>query len=308
MRRYTAKRRPYTRSGQKRRGGARRRYVPKKRTYRKNASRTMTRKSILNLTASKKRDTMLVFTNMTAASQSGGTSYASQAAIVNAQTDINQSTLPIVYCPTARDGSVSAGGAYGTKIAQSTRTASSCFMRGVSERIEIQIPDGFPWQWRRICFTYKNFTTLVPETTALNYNLETSFGFTRTINMMNPSQTALFESILFKGQRNSDWLDPMTAPVDNSRVTLKYDHTTNLSSGNEEGIIRKFNLWHSMNKTLVYADDEVGGNEATARFSVSSKAGMGDYFIVDYFKCRQGATSSQQISLAVNATLYWHER
>jgi len=115
-------------------------------------------------------------------------------------------------------------------------------------------------------------------------------------------------NIIFKGQVNSDWLDPMTAPTDNGQVTIKYDKTITLASGNEDGFIRKYKRWHGMNSTLVYGDDESGGAEYPSFYSVGGKRGMGDYYIVDMFRARTGSATSDLLSFSPTSTLYWHER
>jgi hypothetical protein len=62
-----------------------------------------------------------------------------------------------------------------------------------------------------------------------------------------------------------------------------------------------------MNKTLVYDDDEAGGQTSQDYFSVSSKAGMGDYYVMDIFQCPNG-NGSDNLTVSPEATLYWHER
>lgn len=267
----------------------------------------MSKRAILNITSRKKRDTMRISTNITAASQMGSTTFAPTDAIIIGGT---KTSSPIIWCATARDNSLTnTGGNVGTIIAEATRTATSCFMRGVKEVVQIQVSDGAPWLWRRICFTYKGLNAAMPAIGGFQLFFEQSNGFTRCVNMTpNNTYKDTLEGLLFKGIRNSDWLDAMTAPIDTRRVTVKYDKTRTLASGNEQGMIRKFNLYHPMNKTIVYDDDEAGGGENIQYFSVQDKAGMGDYFIVDYFQPRIGSTSAQQLAFSVEASLYWHER
>nr|UBJ26146.1 capsid protein [Red panda feces-associated gemycircularvirus] len=275
-----------------------------KRTYRPK----MTKKRILNVTSKKKHDTMLTTTNISASSQYGGSAYIQAPAIITGASN----AIPIVWCATARDAS------YDSKLANptdtATRTAQTCFMRGLSEKIEIQVADGMPWQWRRICFTYRNLTTLIPNTTEAgkyfySYLSIGNLGYNRVLNMLpHPDIVATLESVLFRGVKGKDWQSAMIASVDKLRVDVKYDKTITISSGNEDGVIRKYSRWHGMNKNLVYADDESGGEMIEAYHSVSDKRGMGDYYIVDYFAPRAGATSSNQISVGMSSTLYWHEK
>jgi len=184
-------------------------------------------------------------------------------------------------------------------------------MVGLKEAIEIQVSTGMPWQWRRICFTLKGNLGL-QQNSAFALSTETSNGYVRVVNQVpgdpgSGQQYILFER-LFKGQHTSDWNDVMTARVDNTRVTLKYDKTCSLASGNDDGFIRKYNRWHGMNKTLVYNDDELGGETTAQSFSTSGKAGMGDYYVLDLFRARTGATTSDLLSFRPESTLYWHEK
>lgn len=287
----------------------RRSYGVKKRTYRKNTS--MSKRRILNTTSTKKRDTMLCYTNSTAASQTGSTTYSSSvAAVVTGGQDVTGAAT-FLWCATARDNTTSSSNNRGTIYDSSTRTSTTPYMIGLKEAIEIQVSTGMPWQWRRICFTFKGPLGLTYNTgTAIA--TETSNGWVRVVNQISGDpgggqQYILFEK-LFKGQNTTDWNDVMTAKVDNTRVTLKYDKTCNLSSGNEDGFIRKYNRWHPMYKTLVYDDDELGGTKNSRTLSTEGRAGMGDYYVVDLFRARTGSTTSDLLSLRPQSTLYWHEK
>lgn len=272
----------------------------KKRPYRRTPiRRKMPQKRILNITSTKKRDNMLGYSNSTAAAQTGSTTYVGQPAVVTG----NNLNAAFLWCATAR--AASDGTSLGTPMEQATRTATTCFMRGVKERIEIQCSNGVPWQWRRICFTVKSLFLSV--SSSFNVRILTSNGYARVMNQVPNPGTQLYP-MLFKGLNSSDWNDAMIAPVDTTRVTVKYDKTLTIASGNEDGCIRAYSRWHAMNKNLVYDDDELGAGEVTNDFSVTSKAGMGDYYIVDIFRARIGAAATDQLSINPQATLYWHEK
>lgn len=307
-----AKRRPTRRSSKsKRRSGPRRSYAKKRSTFR---SKKMSNKKILNVTSQKKRDTMLCWTNTGSSTQIGSSGYANAPATITGGVAATNAAC-YLWCATQRDNTQGYGGGVGTKINTSTRTSSSPYMVGLSERIEIQCNTGMPWQWRRICFTMRG-PSLVPPSTAsgavFSASTETSNGWTRTMNQVpgNPGQNPQYTlmAILFKGQNTSDWIDPMTAPVDNSRLTIKYDKIITLASGNEDGFIRTYKRWHPMRKTLYYDDDQVGGAEAVSSLSQLGKAGMGDYYIVDLFRARQGSATTDQLTVQPTSTLYWHEK
>jgi len=220
------------------------------------------------------------------------------------QPALDRTPYAFLWCATAR-GMTSDVKAIGA------RSVLDPYMVGLRENIEIQVNNGTPWQWRRICFTFKGPLGLTYDSgTAIA--TETSNGWVRVVNQIagdpgGGQQYILFEK-LFKGQNTSDWNDVMTAKVDNTRVTLKYDSTVSLASGNEDGFIRKYNRWHSMRKTLVYDDDELGGASTARTLSTEGKAGMGDYYVLDMFRARQGSATTDQLSFRPEATLYWHEK
>lgn len=257
---------------------------------------------------------MMNWSNSTSSTQTGGATYSNSAAIVNGGLLDSQAAV-FLWCATARDNTSSYQGSNGTKFQQATRSSSSPYMVGLSEKIEIQCNTGMPWQWRRICFTMKGTPLVQTSTTSgatFSPAAETSNGWVRMMNQVpgNPGNNPMYGLMvpLFKGQVGSDWLDPMTAMTDNSRLTIKYDKTITLASGNEDGFIRKYNRWHPMRKTLVYDDDESGGSENASQYSVTGKAGMGDYYVVDMFRARSGSATTDQLQVRPEATLYWHEK
>lgn len=221
-----------------------------------------------------------------------------------------------VWCATARDLSPGNQGASSTVTQEASRTATSCYMRGLSEKIRIQTSSGLPWFHRRICFTYKGAdpfrTAQTGDTGGPQWMSETSRGigrlwFNAQVNN-TPNYLNFLTGTLFKGTEGQDWNDALTAPVDNRRVTLKFDKTWTLQSGNNNGVVRERKLWHGMNRTLVYDDDEGGAFEAQSNYSVDSKAGMGDYYVIDFVIAGAGGTTSDLMRLDSTSTLYWHEK
>jgi len=215
-----------------------------------------------------------------------------------------------LWCATGRDNTTSNAAAQGSVYLDDTRSATTCYMRGLKENIEIQTSSGLPWQWRRITFTFKGLAPYIGFTGVI----ENSNGFARYLyNIGSSSNTdvnilAALTDVLFKGTAQADWNNFLTAPVDNTRVTIKSDTTCIISSGNTSGKLKLYKKWHTMNSNLVYDDDESGGGKIQNLFSVKSKQGMGDYWIVDYFQPGLGGTSSDQLSFAPTSTLYWHEK
>lgn len=252
---------------------------------------------------------MLTYTNSYANGQTGNTSYSLNPAIL---TGGASAPRVFVWCATARNNEVTPGGRLGNKFDQATRTSSSCYMVGLKESIAIQVADGLPWQWRRICFTYKGLATLggaLPSPNGAFYpSVETSNGYCRVLNQLTEAEQTQLWKLVFQGEQASDWNEPLTAKADNELISVKYDKTITVASGNEQGIIRKYNRWHGMGHNLQYADDEKGGANSAAAFSAQSRIGMGDYWIIDLFKPRVGSASTNQLLLNCESTLYWHEK
>ncbi|AGU67660.1 capsid protein [Gerygone associated gemycircularvirus 2] len=298
-------RRPIGRSAK--RGGARRRYPTKKRTYRKN--RAMSTRTILNKTSRKKRNGMLTWAN----TSTSGTSIPNVATNYFLTGNLGGRSI---WCATAQDLTVQ-DGSFGTVALAAARTSTSCYMKGLSEHIRIQTSTGLPWFWRRICFTLKGddlfrFSTSDTPTSTSNRYLDTTGGMQRLFfNELNNAQSNTInnhDAIIFKGAKGIDWIDYIVAPIDTSRINLKYDKVTLLRSGNANGTIKEAKLWHGMNKNLQYDDDESGDKESTSYTSVDSKIGMGDYFVMDMFYPGAGGAAADIILVQANSTLYWHEK
>lgn len=269
----------------------------------------MNTKALLNKTSKKKRNGMLTFSNTDGAGNSA--TITQKPLYVNAPNGAQ-----ILWCATAMDLSDQTG-SIGTTAEQAQRTSTVCYMRGLSEHIRIQTSSGIPWFWRRICFTYKgnDFNFTASGDTPINGIqpfLDTPTGIQRyVLNQQVNTQAntiAAQQGKIFKGASGVDWNDPIIAPVDTNRVTLKYDKTQILRSGNANGTIRESKLWHPMSHNLNYDDDEAGSLELTNYFSTDAKAGMGDYYVYDVIRAGIGGTASDLLYMNFNSTLYWHEK
>ncbi|QCS35892.1 capsid protein [Capybara genomovirus 6] len=302
-----------------------RRYVRKPRTTRRTYAKVrpyrrvlvrkrppMTKRRILDVTTVKKRDNMPCYSNMAASGPT--TTFAITPAVIRPTTSSDPlQNHPIVmpWLATARDLTTSTG-VINARAVENARTTTTPYMVGLREIVEIQTPTGTPWQWRRICFTYKGLLPGVEQTTLYRPFAETSNGYMRVASPLagdrNSDATYRLFYLIFAGQNATDWMDPMTAKLDVTRISVKYDKTRTIAAGNESGTIRKYKHWHAMGKTLAYDDDENGENMITNYTSVDSKVGMGDYYVVDLFRSRFGANSAEYLLFNPSATLYWHEK
>lgn len=221
----------------------------------------------------------------------------------------------VLWCATAQDLT------YGTDLARvaqdAQRTSQTCYMRGLSEHLRIATSSSVPWLHRRICFTWKggNFVSFSPADSPANppaTYLENSAGLVRlafNANVNNQVNTINNnEGIIFKGASGVDWNDPIIAPLDTRRITVKFDKTWTIRSNNERGIVTERKLWHPMGHNIVYDDDETGGTEQTSYISVDSKAGMGDYYIYDIIQGGPNAAATDLLQINFCSSLYWHEK
>lgn len=212
------------------------------------------------------------------------------------------------------------GGGANTISMESARTSTTCYFRGVSEKIRIQTSSGLPWFWRRITFRAKNpvFLAYAAADSPSSVNsgnptfIETSNGMQRlylnqTINNAN-NTIANWTEFIFKGAQNVDWTDYQTAAIDTRRVDLVSDRRTTIRSGNQAGTVKDTSHWIPYNHNIVYDDEERGGNEETRYTSVRDKQGNGDLFVMDIFTPGTGGTTNDLLALNSTSTAYWHEK
>lgn len=263
----------------------------------------MSRKTLLNVTSIKKKDTMLSYTNVTAAAPFGGATFGIAAATLTGAT----SAYEFLYCPTARDMFVNNTSTIGPTAMNSLRTASTCFIRGISEKIHIQSSTSQPWVWRRIVFAYKGpaFAITAPAGALIQQELVPQ-GQVRTVT--NYNQSNLIREQLFRGKQGIDWTDIFMAPIDTANYNPLYDKTMTITSGNDSGFNKVYSRWHPINKNLTYNDDEDGLGEDTAKFSTAGRPGIGDIYVYDILRAEAAATTSDVLLFEPNAVLYWHER
>nr|QTE03606.1 MAG: capsid protein [Gemycircularvirus] len=303
------------------RGARRSSYSGRTRRYTKRTRRTsrpMSKKRILNTTSRKKRNGMLTFTN-----QQGSLVTIKQGPLIlpgnPATGGVPNNIGYVMWRPTAMD--LTSGSANNTIANSAQRTATTCFMRGLSEHIRIETNTGNPWFHRRICFTARDssfYTLSASDTSGTDSNViasgsvETSNGWQRlAANMISGglAQTVLNQKgVIFKGAEGVDWDDVISAPIDTARVDLKFDKTWVYRSGNASGTLKEHKLWHPMNKNLVYDDDETGAAMAENNVSVEDKRGMGNYHVLDLFSQGSSGSTSDLLSFRCNSTLYWHEK
>ncbi|AMH87668.1 capsid protein [Pacific flying fox faeces associated gemycircularvirus-2] len=311
----------YPRRSYRRASGRRRvsRRAPRrtKRTYRRTYRRRRVggrggRRSLLNATSRKKRNTMLQFVNTNSTSGLPVTPGPGPYVVAG-----NQGSAFSVFTATAMD--LYANGNANTIANQAQRTSTTCYVLGYAEKIRIQTSSGLPWFWRRIVVRVRDplFVTYATNDTPtysanMSYVDTTTNGMQRayinqTINAANNTITGV-QGVLFRGTVGRDWTDIQTAIVDTTRVDLVSDTRMTIRSGNANGTVKDVNMWHPYRRNLVYDDDELGEQETANYVSTESKQGGGDMHVIDIFTPGTGAGASDLLQLTSTSTLYWHEK
>lgn len=260
---------------------------------------------------------MQQITNMQAGGNGGGVTYANSFALVTG--DVAEA-LPFIWCATARD-MLTSGTSLPSVAQDAQRTASSCYMKGLSEKLEIVTSSGSPFQWRRIVFTCKDLPRNIPDAPGgtdnnrWEYNFEDTNGSVNRVANVIPglansalSPRAQFYDQFFKGTFGTDWTNVNIATVDKSRFSVMSDKTFTIASGNQYGMIKKRSFYTPINKNLRYDDEEQGDSYTTRPYSVNSKIGMGDMYVLDIVTPLIGASNADILRFRFNSTLYWHEK
>lgn len=258
-----------------------------------------TTRSLLNKTSQKKYDNMLSYSDV----ETPGT-FVQGGARLSAGVG---NFYTFTWIATARPAE-NFTGTKGSKVDVSTRTNQTVFARGLKEKVRLQSRGGVGWSWRRICFTLKGDRILnnQSDATTSEYFRLTSDGMVRLVHQVPDSRTV---ETVFQGQQGRDWENVMNAKVDNRNISVRYDKVRTIQSGNESGVSRHYNLWHPMNKNVVYEDEEAGDSMFTSAVSTESRAGMGDYYVVDFFESNVGGEAgTDDLEFQPHATFYWHEK
>lgn len=268
----------------------------------------MSRKSILNVTATKKRDTMIP-----------GNTFPPLPENVGALTVTSDIPAVLLWNATARLLANTPGFNF-TMPVNAQRLSTTPFIVGLKESITIRTDTSNAWRWRRLVFTLKGAPpgfadpTDIPRTIYENTDAQGNIEYQRVNTALPFPLVADVYAFVFRGfginnvsATPQDWIDPITAPVNTSRITLMHDRVTSISSGNDTGVVRTYPRWHPVRKTLCYGDNEIGGAMNPSRVSTTAKPGCGDVYVMDII-VGNSEDSTDALSFLPTSTLYWHEK
>jgi len=284
-----------------RRTTRKRRYVTRRRTSRR--TKKMSRRKILDITTRKCRDTMLSYTNVDESNPAGSGTGIPQPKDMVGGTGTFYSSLWIASARPAEENS----GVKGAALSP-LRKRTEIYARGLKENILFETSTARPWRWRRICFWLKGdalYGDAVDPATSQFFRFDDSLGMVRLSNAIG---TGFPSEYIFRGIENVDWLDRFTAPVDTRHILPVYDKCMTLRSGNDAGMSQTIKMWHPMNKTIVYNDEESGYTVIPTALSASGRRGAGDFYVYDIFQVATGSTEQDVLRFQPNATFYWHEK
>nr|UBJ26162.1 capsid protein [Red panda feces-associated gemycircularvirus] len=267
----------------------------------------MTRRSVLNLTSTKKSDVMLpTFTNYVngALGSVGPVTYPSPSPLVPYSVSL--------FCPTGRTPNSTTGSTY------NTRNLSHTYAKGYLEKWRLTIVGNSSWTWRRIVFEVSvtgmvNTLAATPYTNAVREDVAN--GFVRVVGdvALDAANLGRIQNTIFRGTVGIDWNDPLTAMIDNQVVKVHSDRTRILNpriattGTNVPAYTIQGKSYIRLNKSFDYFDDEDGGGGQIHSPFAAPRSTLKDVMILDYFAA---ASSNAANSLVFNpeGKYYWHER
>lgn len=268
-----------------------------KRVYRKKSRRSTSKritrrrpqvsnKRILNVSTTKKSDTLLG---------------APQPATPLTFFDVNGVQIPgqvgdfsvYMWCPTYRQN--------GATSAYNRRGKTRTYFRGIKENVELFLPSACPLQWRRIVVS-----SPLNVVNTVSYDTANVFQQGRTQTPQFSSYFAFLE-VIMQGTFGIDYNNHFTAKIDTKRARVMYDKVRTISPKTTKGAIQKFKFWHPVNKSLIYDDEEEGGNINSSPWAVQSP-GNDNVYVIDLFANFNAALTTERARWAVQSTVYWHER
>lgn len=180
------------------------------------------------------------------------------------------------------------------------RSASTVYYRGVREQVQFYLRNASPVVWRR-CVVGSNLN--VANTASYSLNDTNLYGRTQ---LYSESTYIAFFEVLTQGTRNSDYTSNITAKLDEKKCKIYYDKTRVLRPKTTTGDIQTYKMWHPINKTIQYDEEEKGSDISSSPWA-SNEPPNHNVYIIDLFQSIN-TTTTNQVSWNVETTSYWHER
>lgn len=313
---YRRRRRMFSRSRARRGNGRRYSRAPRRRVYR----RRRTRRSVLNVSTRKLKDTMppVVITE-------GG--FAGTPGVPYRMT--GQLEYTFAFCPSARDSHRTTATDFPVgQRGMYQRSLTDVYARGYKEIVSLASNSGANWLWRRLVVSLKNpIWKLFPSLTVqreIPLDSDRASGQVRTMYNIGPTpegETELAQDvyrIIFEGTLDLDWHNVFNAKPDKRFVRVRSDRTMRLRTTNDEAYLNNYQFWDGVNANMHYNEKESGSdikmdpdlesNENTlSKFSAEGLSGAGDLWVFDFFSCGS-KDAADELRFQPNGTFFWHER
>lgn len=214
-----------------------------------------------------------------------------------------------IWCASARfSHNISTGDPNSTAM-KAGRSAQTCYLVGLSEKIMYSTDGPDQWYHRRIVVSHKGLgfrtqNAITPPQVAL---FTTDGSPQRLVTPPVADQVLFLRNTLYEGADGGDWNNVLTAKLDRSRVTILSDTVTRIVSQNSSPVLMTKKFWTPIRKNIVYDDDYNGTSDQSSPWSTQAKPGCGDIYVIDQFFCAARATDRNLI-VNYEPTLYWHEK
>lgn len=196
------------------------------------------------------------------------------------------------------------------------RTSTSTYVKGFSQTYTIIPSSSTCWWHRRIMFATKR---LFGGSAAVSASIGAQVGPNSTSNLPMRDLGNITEGPydelrndvleeLFAGTGGIDWISPFRASTDKRKVTVISDRSFNYSSSNEVPKPRVIRVYDAINKSLVYADEQNGLDMAPVPYSVNTKVGVGNIYVLDFYFCPAPDDPEDALTVSSQSTYYWHEK
>lgn len=204
-----------------------------------------------------------------------------------------------LWCPTYRERLNS--------TEQSSRNTTRVHFRGVKERWDVRV-DTAGWVHRRVVFwAFLTPAESIPfsQGTAPNDNLT----YFRPFRPIDPAASSALLEYLWKGTAGTDYQAALrySAKMDNRRLKIVSDKSRTMNCGNDTTNLNQYTMWTEINKSIVYDEEEAGGQSVTSPWSVVGPNSPGNLFFLDIFYTQPLASGGASITFNNQATVYWHE-
>jgi len=208
-----------------------------------------------------------------------------------------------------------------------SREDDEVFYVGFNERLRFATSDSSDWRWRRIVFAahmpyvwqFRDPTGLPTQSQyPMNNGEADAGGYRRVFQRVEPATLATdpvmaglimtqLYTVVFRGSRDVDWSNPITASVNTQKIRVLHDRTTRIASNSDAGVQLITKRWHPVRKSIIYDDTEDGKDVLPQPVSSSALRSFGDVYVMDIFQC---VNDSEGVNLSIgsDATTYWHER